>query len=354
MRFFGICLWLGIKEFLIRPTFWAVLLVLPAILAIAAFLFQSEESIITVTAGVYFDSEDPFERAIFEALDSASMVNFVAYDDADELLNDVMLGRIESGYIFNDNIHNAKTGDFSGIITLSVSSRTIASAVLNDIVAAAVLQTAAPYITNEALQSFFPENAYIDAFVAQDFARYALSDIFMTPTFISGDGEVADAPPTIIQATAARIMRGIIGLGIHILMLFTLPIFAKEGMGHLSRALRFHKKLWVYNLSLWLSPFIMMFVVGAAGLFAAAMLAPSFVAEAGVEIAALAVLCAVCASILVIVGRLLKSARSVQAFGLFIIIANIVFGGVVLDLSELSPSLAHMQRVFPLFWYTSF
>jgi hypothetical protein len=56
----------------------------------------------------------------------------------------------------------------------------------------------------------------------------------------------------------------------------------------------------------------------------------------------------------VLVGILFKSARVIQSFGLFIIIANIFFGGVILDLSELAPQMANIQRVFPLFWYTSF
>jgi len=352
MKFFGISLWLGIKEFLIRRVFWLILLILPAILALVIFLLGQDEALISVTAGLHFNVADPFESAIFEALDNTGMVNFVHYSDVDELLHDVMFGRIEAGYVFTDSIHNAKSGDFSGIIDLYVSPRTIAAPILNDMVAAALLQSAAPYITTDTLQGFFPENTDIEAFVINVFARYAVLDIFMNPVFLTAGGE-SDSPQDFAEITAARLMRGIIGLSIHVLLLFAMPIFAKEGMGHMAKALKSHKKLWLYNLSLWLSVFTAMLALGAAGLLTVAILAPQFLAGAVTEIAAIIMLCAVCATVLIILGKLLKSAKHIQAFGLFIIIANIIFGGLIIDLNEFSQSLGTIQQFFPLFWYTA-
>ena len=354
MRFFAVSFLLNIKKFLTRRTFWCGLIALPIALALGGVFLQTESPVIIITAGVHFNPKSALEAAIFDALDETPFARFTAYDDVEVLIEDVRLGRIECGYIINPNIENARKGDFAGIVTLVTSPRTIAAPIFNDMFAAAILRASSEYITIDGLRGLFGESDEIEHFVTWQFAAYDEMDIFMTPVFVNIIGHDEEIPLNLAEVTARRVLRGTIGLTIHILILFAAPIFIDERRYSLQKTLSIHGKLAVYNLSLWAAAFLVMFAVGAAGLASAALFAPSLLAAMQLELAAMAAFSAVCAIFLILFAHLLKTAKIIQSFGLFIIIANIAFGGVILDLAEISPQLAHLQRFFPLFWYTSF
>ena len=354
MKFFAVSFLLNVKKFLVQPAFWCGLVVLPAIIALGGMFLQTGGTAVTITAGVHFNPENPFEAAIFDALEETRFTRFAAYDDIETLLQDVRLGRIECGYILNSNIDNAKEGDFTGLVTLVTSPRTMTAPIFNDMMAAAILRASSEHITKDGLRGFFDESDEIDHFVSWQFAAYNEMDIFMTPVFASTVSHIEDAGQNLGEITARRVFRGTVGLTIHILILFAAPIFIDERRYGLPKALSVHGKLAAYDISLWAAAFAVMFAVGMAGLASAAIFAPDLFAQISLELMALAAISAVCAALLILAARLLKTAKIIHTMGLFIIIANIAFGGVILDLAEISPQLAHFQRIFPLFWYTSY
>ena len=353
MKFLAISFLLNIKKFLLCRTFWCTLVALPVILALGGMFFQAGGSVVTITAGVHFNPANPLEAAIFDALEETPFTRFVAYDDIERLLEDVRLGRIECGYVFNANIENAKKGNFEGIITLVTSARTMTAPIFNDLVAAAVLRASAEYITKGGLNDLFGQSDEISYFTAVQFAAYNEMDIFMTPIFETIAGQTEKSRTSLAEITTRRVFRGIIGLSIHVLILFAAPIFIDEKRQGIHKALAVHGKLVTYNLSLFAAAFIIIFAIGAAGLASVFIFAPSLPLAISIELAALAAISAVLAGLLVLAGFLLKTAKFIQTMGLFIIIANIFFGGVILDLTEISPQLTHIQWIFPLFWYTS-
>ena len=353
MRFFALSFWLNVKKFLLRPAFWCGLFALPLVIAAIGVFMQFGMQAITITAGVYFNRENALEAAIFDILGETPHARFVAYEDVYVLIEDVRLGRIECGYIINPNINNAKEGDFYGIITLVTSPRTIAAPILNDMVSAAVLRASSKYITKDGIGRFFGESDEIEVFVNWQFAAYDEMDIFMTPIFLNVAGLYGETQLSLAEVTAKRMFRGMIGLAILILILFACPIFINERQHGLQKKLLFHGKLAAYDLTLLAAAFSAMFVIGMAGLASAVFVNPDLLVSVWLEIAAMSAFSAVNAIGLVLLARLLKTAKIIQTFGLFIVIANIAFGGVVLDLAEVSPQLAHLQRFFPLYWYTS-
>jgi len=348
MKFFALSFWLNIKKLAICRVF---LLVLPVVLAMGGLFLQSDNEMVAITAGVYFDTENPFEYEIFQRLTSAN-VQFVAYNDVAMLLEDVRLGNIDCGYIFNSNIENARVGDFSEIITLVTSPRTIAAPIVSEIVAAAVLRVAAEDIARDELQIFFGASDEMDAFVAWQFEAYKAMDIFMTPIFEGVIG-YEDAIPSLMELTARRVMRGMVGLAIQIFALFAVPVFIGDGQHSLRRALVVKGKLIAYDVSLWLAATIVMSAIGVVGLTAIWFFAPLLLGSFIVEVFSVAMLSAVCAAIIMLAGRFFKSADFIQNFGLFIVIANVIFGGVLIDLAEINMYLGYAQWVFPLFWYSS-
>ena len=356
MRFFALSFLLNVKKFLKRITFWCGLIVLPIVIALGGVFLYSDASAITITAGVYFNRENAIEAAIFDYLSETPLARFVAYEDANALIEDVRLGRLECGYIINPNIENIKLGDFEGIVTLVTSPRTIATPILNDMVTAAVLRASSKYITIDGIGLFFGESDVdeIEIFVNWQFAAYKEMDIFMEPVFVNITDNGGEYQPGLAEVTARRVMRGVIGLAILILILFAAPIFIDERRYGLQKSLSVHGKLAAYDFSLLAAAFAAMFAVGFAGLISATFFVPTLLVSVWLELAAMAAFSAVCAIMLILLARFLISAKIIQTFGLFIIIANIAFGGVVLDLTELSPSLGYIQRFFPLYWYTSF
>lgn len=355
MSFFVISFMLNIKKFATKKALWLGLILLPAALALGGIFVQTELPVITVNVGVFYNPQNPLEARIFEALEESVSANpfisFIPYDNLDALLTDVRLGQIECGYIFGPNIENALIGEFSEIVTLVTSPRTIAAPILNDIVTSAILQATVEDITKHGLVSIFGESDELTHFVAWQFEAYNQMDIFMTPYFVGEAGEIYIESRDILEMTLSRLFHGLIGLTILIISLFFAPMFIEERRYNLKAALRLHKKLSLYELSLWAAAMLVMFAIGITGLFAMVIFAPHLLASGFVEITALLAYTAVCAIILVLAARFFKSAGFIQSFGLFIVILNIFFGGVLLDLSELNPHLGQLQRLFPLYWY---
>jgi len=226
----------------------------------------------------------------------------------------------------------------------------VAAPLLNEIVAAGVLRAVVADVTLYGLQSAFPESVRTAEFVAEQFELYALADgIFMAPEVTGATG--AAEPPSLALATAARVLHGLVGLVILALCLFAVPGFVAEGGTGLDQALSVCGKLGAYYASLWLATFVVLVGFGLVGLVTLAFFAPGLLSAPGTHAVALAAYAGLHAALLTAAARLLKRPDVIQSFGLFIVIANIFFGGVLLDLTEVSPPLAPLQRLFPLYWY---
>ena len=353
--FFTISFLLNFKKFLIKKTFWIALVLLPLTLSFASLFLSGESTIVEISAGVFVNSENPLEAAIFQYMNSSvqavPFVNFVLYDDKDLLLSDVRTGRIECAYIFNDNIENARRGDFTEIINLVTSPRTVAAPIFNDITAAAVLAATAQYIALDGLIAAFGDSYELRRFVVEQFEVYNQMDIFMSPSFIGEASLIESEPPTLFETTAIRIFHGLIGLSILIVSLFSTPTFIEERCGNLETALSRQNKLNIYDFSLWAAAAAAHITIGAIGLLSMFFFAPQLLAPAWAEISALIFYSALCSVFLLLFTRFIKSSSFIQSFGLLIVILNIFFGGMLLDLSQLFPALVNMQYLFPLYWY---
>jgi len=355
LGFLAVSFLLNIKKVMARKIMWLGLIALFVSVALSGRFAQSETAVIVINAGVFYNPSSLFEASIVsflnESVHDTNFIEFVFYDDLDELLRDVALGRLECAYVFNANIENAQTGDLTGIVTVIVSERTIATPILNDIVASAVLRASVEDITRDGLIGLFGESDELDYFVEWQFLAYSQMDIFMTPSFDGEYGQayrVVQSPSTQI---AARALHGLIGLTLLILSMFCAVIFIEERATDLNAALRAHRRLALYDVSLWMSAFVAVFIIGLAGQLAMILFAPNIITSIPSATAAIAMYVAICALFLTLAARLLKNAGLIQSFGLFLVILNIFFGGVLLDLVEISDTLANLQRLFPLFWY---
>ena len=355
LRFLLVAFVLNIKKIIDMKVVWFGLVGLFLAVAFGGTFAQGDSPVVVVHAGVLHDSADPFESSIVQFLDKSvadiAFVEFVLYDDLEELLRDVALGRLECGYVLGDNIENALVGDFEGIVTVITSPRTIAAPILNDIVAAAILRASVEDITRDGLINIFGESEELDHFVEWQFFAYNQMDIFMVPQFAGEQWYGYEDTQRASAQIASRVLHGLIGLTLLVLSMFCAGIFIEERASGLGVSLRAHGRLGIYNLSLWTSAFAIMFVVGLGGLLAMVIFASSVVGSVLSGLAPLAFYAAVCALLLTLLSQVLKSAGLIQSFGLFLLILNIFFGGVLLNLVEVSETLEQVQWFFPLFWY---
>ena len=358
MKFFLTSLRLSIKKLALRRATLFSLILLPISLSIGAiFLADSDISPVAVTAGVYFDSENLLGAEVFEALtESVSdtpFINFVLYDNLDALIDDVRFGRIECGYFITPQIENAAYAGFDGVVTLITSTRSVLADGLNELVAAALLRVSSENIARTWLYANFAENADISGFVTSEFERYRQSDIFMTPLHIAQLGPEEDVAPSLSHITASRVMHGLIGLSIITLFLFYIPALIDEQNSGLRTSLSACGRSVTYDVSLFAAMLVVSLLIGFSGLSAIFFFSPFLLSDALTEIAALIVFAAVNALLMMLAVRLLRTKAPVQSLGLFLVLANIFFGGVLFDLYEISPELARIQGFFPLFWYVN-
>ncbi|MCL2617202.1 MAG: hypothetical protein FWD96_06120, partial [Defluviitaleaceae bacterium] len=348
---------LNFKKFAGKRAVWITLVVLPAVLAISGLFAQADTPVIEITAGVMADSANELEAGIVLALaeiaDSTHFINFKIYDNIDSLLQDVRLGRIECGYVLSADIEAVARGELGSMVTLIRSPRTVADPLLNEIVAAAIFRAASLDITEAWLNANFPGNDDIGGFVARQFQAYGEMDIFMQPQFAGqpGQPDLAYDAPKLSFITQVRVFHGLIGLAVMVLLMFCVPSFIEERRYGLEATLKACGKLGAYNASLWGTALVVAVAVGVAGLCAIFAFAPHLMAPAHVGAAALLSYAAVCALLMVLAARYLRSAAIIQSFGLLLVLLNIFFGGVLLDLAEVSPLLAWLQWLFPLWWY---
>jgi len=341
MRFFVLSLVLHVKKIAKCRAFLVAIISLPIFLIALGNFLRDDGAIVSVSVGVYFEQE---HAEVIQILDEVDFPDFIFYDSIELLKDDVRTGRLECGYIF--------PADIGGLVTVVTSPSTIAAPVINDIIAMAVLRVMAESITVDILNTYFENREDIEYFAAWQFARYNEMDIFMQPLLIGGDGY--DPGAVLQQSILVRLTRGIIGLHILTLALFVVHIFIEEWRGSLIATLAARKKLVAFELSLFFAISLALFAVGAVGVLAVSIWHPYILGAVSAELAAMAVFTVICSAVVVALVRCPWVSGVVINFALFIILANIIFGGVIIDLGEIAPWLRYIQRVFPLFWYTSY
>jgi len=355
MKFFLTSLRLNIKKLALRRVFWVALVLLPIMLfGVSAFLLGADSPAVSVTAGVYFDSDCPYSYDIFaaavESVSDTPFVNFVKFYDKNALIDYVRFRRVECGYVISPQIYSLTYGELSDIVTLIVSPQSFLADGLNELFAAAVFRVMSESIARNWLFDNFSDDD-IDDFVALQFERYEQMDIFMTPLHITQRGPADAAMPSLAELTASRIMHGLIGLFALTLIIFYIPALVDERRSGLRSSLHSCGKLLTYEISLFFAIFIVMLAVSLVGLSVMFFFASSLLSDVLTEITALLVYLAVISALMTFTAALLKSAAIIQSFGLFIVLAHIFFGGILLNLYEISPLLGRIQYVFPLFWY---
>lgn len=341
--FFVTSIILNIKKILTKKVVWIAFFVLPISIF---FIGNIDNSLPVVTVGISFEPNDNFSRNIFDTVTQQTQDNpflsFITFYNIEEMKNAIYVNSINHGYIFTQNLSNDPFS-YNAIQTF-VSPRTLAIPIVNEIVSAAILYHGLHSITLDVMDIHFPQDDVYD-FVTESIEFYREQDIFMTPTMIS----VTKGNPIeeIQNVSTTRINLAVIGITLLAILIFVTPMFISEkNSGILTSLNTLQVAKSSYYFSIWTSVFLILFLIGSVATFFLNFHVNYFV------FLFLYVLKNVI--IMAVLYLFMKNDSWIQNFGIFIIIINIFFGGVLIDLNEINETLGAIQNFFPLFHYINF
>ena len=129
------------KHILKLPIIPIMLLLIPAFTIIVQAL-PKESTDSGVTIGVYFESDDELSCGMRDKLlvnDTA--FSFISYDSSDSLINDVLLGKLECGYVFDSEFSpKIQKGKYDEAIMVIQSPSTLFRSASNEIVFSSLIQ----------------------------------------------------------------------------------------------------------------------------------------------------------------------------------------------------------------------
>lgn len=129
------------KHILKLPIISAMLLLIPALTIIVQAL-PEEGSASGTAIGIYFEEADELScKMEDELLHSEGAFSFISYGSHEDLIDDVMLGKLECGYIFDSDFSDKiNKGKYDKAITLVKSPATIFDSAANELVFAALIR----------------------------------------------------------------------------------------------------------------------------------------------------------------------------------------------------------------------
>jgi|GEM_PF-1202695 len=342
------------KRLLRDRAFIGVLLLLPLCLLFCCRLIGGGTPVVQLRAGVLFSPEDPVASHIYDTLPNYPFILFEAYapEDQPEVEYLVRTGRLDCAYILDDGLTVAVTGSqLEESVTILESPGTVSAPVLNELIYAAILETAAREFTVRQIGSVFghPEDTirgYVDARL--DFYKSADSGMFVYSNtgYVSAVREESAGE----HPMAARILHGIPALFLMALTLFLLPRFISQKTGELGRRLDMGGLACYYG-GMGAALLLLNLLVGALALWVVSYAYPAVLCSVGWEAAMLSAYCLFLTGLGILLAAILKTPDLLMAASIYLILLTLVLGGVLLDWTELGTPLAFLSRLFPTQWY---
>lgn len=152
-------LYIIIKRIFKNPILIGLLLCIPA----AAFISTKVSAFSTATEqkiGVYFKEKTEYTEGFMDELEKDSYVyEFVHYTSKDDMLNDILSGKLECGYIFRREFEEGmKSGKYNKLIDVMMSPSTTFGTSINEVMNSVILKYLGYSILeselNDTLESF--------------------------------------------------------------------------------------------------------------------------------------------------------------------------------------------------------
>jgi hypothetical protein len=322
--------------------------------SLSFFAVTRETSPVVINAGVAALDDDSAAREILRRLRESDWENVVftpfAADELDKMENMVKYRKLECAYIISGGLsEKIRNGDTDGAITLVRTKASAAAPFINEAVYSAFIKAAAPGIAaktaseraggdyGEILREF---DAKID--------NYQKQGIFMQPKFLRVNAEGAPG-----DLAGARLFHALLLCFIFEFSYLVVPMPVGDPARGMRKILG-ARAVCVYYAGLLaavcaalalLAGFGFLSAAGACGEGLAAFLLP-----AGREACAILLYITCAAALSVFFSIVLKSAEIIYSWFIFAFAFQIFFGGIFIDLGEISGTLGACQ-VLPSRFY---
>jgi len=351
LSFFIISLIIQLKRILNSAFFFCAAFLLAVSLPICAY-FLAGGGIVTVNVGIMAEEADAFTEKAINRLVSNEQINFILFGAAEEseMTEMVKSRRLECAYILKAGImENIRQERFENTIALIISPASVASGIVSESVFAAVIDASADMLSSEITADMFGLEAdALQTEFTEKIERYHADGIFLRPVFLRENTFNAD----VSDIFAFRVLRGVWIILIFVFSYFLIPSFINGKKEGLYKMLNPSQTVFYY-----LSQFLSVFAaLSALNLFAVLILkftAPAALLPMGKELTGIAAYTACGSAFVLFCVILFKNNELIYAGFIFVLLIQIIFGNLFLDLSEISATLGNLQ-LLPSAYYMKY
>lgn len=329
--------------------------VIAAILTGALSVFFSQGStMFTVKAGIYAESGDSVTDEAISCLLENTSVDFILFEQEEEMIGQVKTGELECGYVFSEGLkENIRKERYDKLITLYTSPATVSTGILNELVYASVIRGSSAMVA-----------ARLTGGEQKDFEKrvqsYYDSDIFLTPLIT-----YVNIPQDISNPYHSKVIHSIMILCIFVFVYFMVPKkineISKNGdkSSSISKFLSqpnqpFYKsKVWIYYLAMLTAIFLAVVCIGIISMGIAEVINSELIFSLATELKALAGIGFVYSAIAMVPIILLKNTNILYGAFIYIFALNIILGNLFIDLREVSEFLGSLQ-IMPSNYYMNY
>lgn len=335
-----------------NPAFILVAVLLTAMILVCSFFLKSNENIVTVNVGILAEEPDAVTEKAFGILLGGSQLNFMSFDASqkDEMIEMVKSRRLECAYIFDkDLLGNVRRERFDKIITVVSSPATVASGIVNELVFSAVINSSADILSAEIAAGMFGLDATdIEGVFTEKIESYHENELFLRPVFQRENSY----DENVSNVFAVRIVHGIWITLLFIFSYFMIPMYVNDKKDGLYKMLN-TPKILIYFFTQLLASFLALFTLSVFCMVLLRLAVPETLLPIWKELIGAAVFFAVVQSISLFFVLIMKSDEPIYAGFIFVLLFQIMFGNLFLDLREISAVIGRFQ-VLPSAYYMNY
>ncbi len=343
MSFFISSFYITIKQYFRSKTYYiASALVLLLIL----FLYNSiGNEILSLKIGIIFNKNSPISNELVQNLTQEN-IETVFYNDKESLVRDVTSGKLECGYIINNNFDEMiNSGNYIKLVLCITSPKTISASVTNEIMSSAIFRIISPrlatnYLTTEGILDLQTANLNI---------QEQFSSFYKEGNYLKAEYEnIYAAAKNIIRKKDKDIFHGIIAIFVFLLMYsFALSILQQKKGEVYNKLNSSDRKIFLLSntasgaLVVIFFSSLLLFIIQNFGISGGNIL--------NFFILFLYVL--VLSVILFVALLLFKDNAFLYALLPIIATAECIFGGAFVNLASINPILGTIEAFFPSTYY---
>ncbi len=352
MREYFLRLGLLLKRQRTNSIYICFLILMPICLLITNYFLSINAADSQIPVGCYFDFEDKdlSDELTATLKDVSGRLNIIIYDDKTRMIADTSAAKLECSYIIAEDFTTSiAEGDYKNIILVYSSPKTIISAMINELVFAAVFRVAGDEVlycyANEHEDLFYNESDDVLATLEAEYTKQLSSGNTFTLEFNTYDENTDSHDFTTVSAPQTLPVRGIIAIFLFLCLLLSMVDYTGElEKGTLIKLPRSKRVL----LS---SCFIHSWLIPASVVSLITILLSGISENAIRELIVMLFYYLLLMLFGVLLNVLIKKSLILTALIPILIIGSLIFTPIIIDIGAIVPIVKFVEKLFLPYYY---